>query len=557
MYLEHIEIVGFRGINRLSLTLDKSTLLIGENAWGKSSLLDALTLCLSAQDKLYHFIAQDFYYPPGEPSARENYLQILFTFCDKTANRRQPAARYHRLAPVWQKEEGFQHQRIHYRLEGELTNEGTVRTSRSFLNNQGEPLILHDTDALVYELIRLHPVLRLRDSRFTRHLVTEITEGNTTFLQDKLAKHIDMLQHKLQCTPQKLTHHELHSGVEGMQQLLEHYFSALNNPTRHHNALVHHRKGSDYQPWKALEKISQIIDQSASRSVKILLLWVFSTLLQAKSSVIFDPQARPLLLVEDPETRLHPIMLTVAWGILSHLPLQKVATTNSGELLSMVPIEQVCRLVRQSNNVAAYRIGSEGISPEEWRRITFHIRFTRASALFARCWLLVEGETEVWLLHELARQCGYHYGAEGIKIIEFAQCGIKPLIKFARRMGLEWHVLVDGDDAGRKYADTVRTVAEAKQENLRDRLTALPALDIEHFMYREGFSKVYHDVAGLAENVPMSARKVIEKAIHRTSKPDLAIAVASDVEARGASAVPALLRQMFSRVRWLARGRAD
>ncbi len=33
MYLERVEIVGFRGINRLSLTLDDNTVLLGENAW--------------------------------------------------------------------------------------------------------------------------------------------------------------------------------------------------------------------------------------------------------------------------------------------------------------------------------------------------------------------------------------------------------------------------------------------------------------------------------------------------------------------------------------------
>lgn len=47
MYLERVDIVGFRGINRISLNLDDNTVLIGENAWGKSSLLDALTLLLS------------------------------------------------------------------------------------------------------------------------------------------------------------------------------------------------------------------------------------------------------------------------------------------------------------------------------------------------------------------------------------------------------------------------------------------------------------------------------------------------------------------------------
>ena len=52
MILERVEIVGFRGINRLSLMLEQNNVLIGENAWGKSSLLDALTLLLSPESDL-------------------------------------------------------------------------------------------------------------------------------------------------------------------------------------------------------------------------------------------------------------------------------------------------------------------------------------------------------------------------------------------------------------------------------------------------------------------------------------------------------------------------
>lgn len=267
--------------------------------------------------------------------------------------------------------------------------------------------------------------------------------------------------------------------------------------------------------------------------------------------------ARPLLLIEDPETRLHPIMLSVAWHLLNLLPLQRVTTTNSGELLSLTPVEQVCRLVRESTRVSAWRLGPGGMNAEESRRIAFHIRFNRASSLFARCWLLVEGETETWVINELARQCGHHFDAEGVKVIEFAQSGLKPLIKFARRMGIQWHVLVDGDEAGKKYAATVRGLLNNDRELERDHLTSLPALDMEHFMYRQGFDDVYHRVAQIPDNVPMSMRRVITKAIHRSSKPDLAIEVAMEAGRRGVDAVPTLLKKMFSRVLWLARGRAD
>ncbi|CCJ81879.1 Predicted ATP-dependent endonuclease of the OLD family [Cronobacter dublinensis 1210] len=66
MFLERVEIAGFRGINRLSLTLEHNNVLIGENAWGKSSLLDALTLLLNPGDALYSFTRHDFWFPPGD-----------------------------------------------------------------------------------------------------------------------------------------------------------------------------------------------------------------------------------------------------------------------------------------------------------------------------------------------------------------------------------------------------------------------------------------------------------------------------------------------------------
>ncbi|CNB40569.1 ATP-dependent endonuclease [Yersinia intermedia] len=553
MYLERVDIVGFRGINRISLSLDDNTVLIGENAWGKSSLLDALTLLLSPEPQLYHFTVQDFYYPAGDEAAKERHLQVIFTFCEKDIGHWH-SPRYRHLAPLWIKNDDGLH-RIYYRVEGELADDGTVCTWRTFLDLDGQPLSLHDIEKLARGVIRIHPVLRLRDARFMRRLRSS---AESSHAPDKVAlnQQLDQLSRELVRNPQKLTNSELRQGLEAMRQLLEHYFAESGSQSaglRNHR----YRPQPEREAWLALDNINRIVAEPNSRSMRLILLGMFSTLLQAKGPLSLDPHARPLLLVEDPETRLHPIMLSVAWGLLSQLPLQRITTTNSGELVSLVPIESICRLVRESSKVATYRIGPRGMSPEDSRRIAFHIRFNRPSALFARCWLLVEGETEIWLLNEFARQCGYHFEAEGVKVIEFAQSGLRPLLKFANRMGIQWHVLTDGDDAGKKYAATVRNMADNGRDHERDRLTILPAPDMEHFLYRAGFDDVYHRISAIPANAKMQPRRVIEKAIHRTSKPDLAIEVASQAKERGVESVPPLLKKMFSRVVWLARGRAD
>jgi putative ATP-dependent endonuclease of OLD family len=577
MYLERIDIVGFRGINRLSLTLTQpaqrgasitgtsrqgegesfptNTVLIGENAWGKSSLLDALTLLLSPEPKLYCFKEEDFYFPAGEEESKSQYLHVVFTFCENQAGHHM-SPRFNSLSPLWVKC-ADKLNRIYYRLEGELDDDGSVMTLRSFLSSSGQPLNLTTIDPLAQALIRLNPVLRLRDARFIRRLRSETLAPRLAANNEELAKQLDELTRELVHSPQTLKNSELRSGLSAMQQLLEHYFAEQGTSNSVPWQQKRHGRAESRRAWRSLDNINRMIAEPNSRSMRVMLLGMFSTLLQAKGSVVLHPDARPLLLIEDPETRLHPIMLSVAWGLLDQLPLQRITTTNSGDLLSLVPVEQICRLVRESGRVAAYGIGPEGLSLEDSRRIAFHIRFNRPSSLFARCWLLVEGETEVWLLNQLARQCGYHFESEGIKVIEFAQCGLKPLLRFARQMGIEWHALVDGDEAGRKYAATVMANMESHEDTLRYRLTALPAQDIEYFLYREGFEDVYRKNAGIPDNAPMSPRRILDKAVHRSSKPDLAIDVAMAASLRGTSSIPPLLRQMFSRVAWLARGRAD
>ncbi|MBD6105553.1 ATP-dependent endonuclease [Salmonella enterica subsp. enterica serovar Enteritidis] len=552
MILERVEIVGFRGINRLSLMLEQNNVLIGENAWGKSSLLDALTLLLSPELDLYHFVREDFWFPPGDIKGREHHLHIILTFRETQPGRHR-VRRYRALEACWSLCEDDFH-RIFYRLEGECGADGSVMTLRSFLNSDGQPLLVENINDQVRHLVRLMPVLRLRDARFMRR----IRNGTVPNVPDVevTARQLDFLARELATRPQNLTDGQIRQGLSAMVQLLEHYFSEQGAGQARHR-LMRRRSQNEQRSWRYLDIINRMIDKPGSRSHRVILLGLFSTLLQAKGTLRLHKDARPLLLVEDPETRLHPIMLSVAWQLLNLLPLQRIATTNSGELLSLTPVEHVVRLVRESSRVAAWRLGPGGLSAEDGRRIAFHIRFNRASSLFARCWLLVEGETETWVINELARQCGHHFDAEGIKVIEFAQSGLKPLVKFARRMGIEWHVLVDGDEAGKKYAATVRSLLNNDREEEREHLTALPALDMEHFMYRQGFADVFHRVAQLPPNVPMNTRKIITKAIHRSSKPDLAIEVAMEAGRRGDDAVPPLFRKMFSRVVWLARGRAD
>lgn len=100
MYLKQVEAVGFRGLNRLSLQLRSNMVLIGENAWGKSSLLDLLSLILNPEKARYQFQPNDFHLAleeyrdlsPENPVPKQNHhCMALFTFSESNKGEKRSA----------------------------------------------------------------------------------------------------------------------------------------------------------------------------------------------------------------------------------------------------------------------------------------------------------------------------------------------------------------------------------------------------------------------------------------------------------------------------------
>ncbi|NOH97018.1 ATP-dependent endonuclease [Vibrio sp. 99-70-13A1] len=556
MQLERIEISGFRGIKRLSLAFDELTTLIGENTWGKSSLLDALSVVLPADGIPYHFEMPDFHVDYSVSHPQSQHLQIVLSL---KANDKSElnAGRYRKLKPIWVQDE-FGVFRIYYRISATLEQYETT-THYAFLDLEGNPLKLHHSEKLAQELMTLHPVIRLRDARhferpFNMHSAKSNGNGNGNGNgqangNTRVEKRIDNTCRRLMAIPGHVNKGEMRSSLNSMQSLIEHYFSfkslTRKNPRKPRDGLLYSSGAND-------KSIHQIVEETKNKQTQLLFMGLLNAYLQAKGPTDLRRCARPLLILEDPEGRLHPTHLARAWSLLQKLPMQKILTTNSGDLLAAVPLQSIRRLVRQSDKTVANQLSTNKFCKDELRRIGFHIRFHRSGALYARCWLLVEGETEVWLFNELANQCGYNLAAEGVQIIEFAQSGLKALIKVAKEFGIDWHVVTDGDAAGKKYASTV--ISQLGHDQERHRLTELPDKDIEHYLYANGFEHFFRDMVKIPYDHPIPAKKVVMKVLKKHAKPDLALAIVSHCESRGQECIPLLLRWTLKRVITMANG---
>ncbi|CAM3801472.1 ATP-dependent endonuclease [Vibrio aquimaris] len=541
MLLERIEISGFRGIKRLSIAFEELTTLIGENTWGKSSLLDALAVALPPKGIPYQFEMADFHVDYSVAHPQTQHLQIVLSLVS-TDKKEINSGRYRKVRPVWiQNAQGTN--KIIYCLSASR-NGHEVKTRYSFLDNQGNTLPLHHSEKLAQELMTLHPVIRLKDSRRFERPINFNGDDN-----DRIEKRINNTCRRLMAVPGHVNKGEMKSSLNSMNVLVEHYFSFKSNTRKN---LRKQRDGIFFNSSPNNKSISQVVEETQSKQTRLLFMGLLNAYLQAKGPNKLRRCARPLLILEDPEGRLHPTHLARAWSLLQLLPMQKILTTNSGDLLGQVPLNSIRRLVRQSDRTITTYLPAQGFSKDELRRIGFHIRFHRSGALFARCWLLVEGETEVWLFNELANQCGYNLAAEGVQIIEFAQSGLKSLVKIAKAFGIDWHVVTDGDAAGKKYASAVRAQLDNDQE--RHRLTELPDRDIEHYLYNNGFEAFFKDMVRIPLDHPIPPKKVVTRVLKKFAKPDLALAIVSYCETKGMDCIPLLIRWTLKRVVTMANG---
>ena len=547
MRLTRVQIENFRGISRLDITLGPLTVVIGENNHGKTSLFDVLDRCLGGPGGGETGVWEYRDFRRTDQGTLET-IRVVLTFDDGGAV--LPGSLTNKLfATALSSGDGRQ---AHLRVEF-VGDPETGSMQHRFLDDQGETLDVPESDTVLRRLRQLHPVLLIRLAQPLDAGVLEWARPEGTDLdgedQDESPEEaITRVYHRLAAARGPVPAAELrqaflavgalrdqvedrvHSSMGPVKKVLENFLDPTNGSGR-----------------------AQLVGGGGHN---LGLLLVLGALLEMRGHVSLDAEATPLIAIEEPEVHMHPMVLSSTWDVIESLQAQTLVTTNSGEFLADVPLGVLRRLVRRDGRIEAFHLREGRLDPESLRRVGYHVSAKRGAILFARCWLLVEGETEFWLLRELAKTLGYDLEAEGVRCVEFAQCGVGPLAALANELGIAWHLVADGDESGVVFAREAMRFLEDRPK--REHLPTLDRPNIEAFLWHYGFEDVYREAAqvgprGTQEGDKVSSRRVIDRAVRRHSKPYLALTVAEECARRGPESVPPLLRAVVERSVELAR----
>jgi putative ATP-dependent endonuclease of OLD family len=126
------------------------------------------------------------------------------------------------------------------------------------------------------------------------------------------------------------------------------------------------------------------------------------------------------------------------------------------------------------------------MSDEELRALETFARRIRGEIFFARRWMIVEGQAEYLLVHGLGRGLGYDLDEHGVSVIDAQNNGSPDTFAaLARALGIPWLAVVDGDQAGLGYVESIAG-RDFDAAFVAERCRTLPAGTLEQQLLADG-----------------------------------------------------------------------
>lgn len=573
MLLSKVHIENYRGIKSLELKLDETTVLVGENNSGKTTVLHALRTCLQALRfgaRAAPFDEFDLHFESAtaDPSTAPT-IAITLTFeeahlgewADEIEQQLGGDGGVIALIPPDDKS------RIQLRVTAQFSNATQeIDHAYDFLDANGQPLP-HKNRGRLGALQHLRPLFYLSALRDAGKEFSRTSQFWSPFVKNSLidADKKAEIEAKLEAINSEII--EAHGTFKGVREHLakvQQLVSLSDKDTVSVDAvparvfdMLNRTQVSIASSTGARLPINRHGEGTQSLTVLMLFDAFLKSELERRQGV---KGSSPIVALEEPEAHLHPNAVRALWKTLRDIEGQKLVATHSGDLLSEVELTSIRRLYRTGGEIRIGTIPQDLLDDRESQKFDYFVRRTRGELFFARCWLLVEGETDVIVLTGAAKALGIDLEESGVRLVDYAQSNLTLFLKAAESLGVKWHVFSDGDAGGQKNIKKARDLLGERPEPMC--ITCLPNEEaIEPFLCRSGFIDIYEEYAP-AQN---REREItvdrgdpgypaqLAKCVPNNGKPSAAHAVVNAMHERGRDSVPVVLKDCLEAATSLAR----
>lgn len=548
MQLTHLSIKNYRGIKSLSLALDETTVLIGENNSGKTTILHALRACLQSlrnSGRSTVFDEFDFYFEnsTSDPSTAET-IEILLTFEENETEWSEEIER--QLggdAGIIMFIEPQDTARVQLKVTSEYSSvTQEIETSFNFLDAEGNALTGKSRGKLA-ALQQVRPLFYLSALRDAGKEFSRTAQFWSPFVKNsqitpekkqEIERQLVEINSKIIDAHGTFKDVQLHlSKVQDLVSVGDHDVVSVDAiPARIFDMLSRTQVNISSATGARLP-IARHGEGTQSLTVLMLFDAFLKSDLARKQGV---NESRPIVALEEPEAHLHPTAIRALWKTISKINSQKIIATHSGDLLSEVDPFSIRRLYRAGGVVKVGQLHKGLFQANQLQKFEYWVSRTRGELFFAKAWILVEGETDIILLSGAAKALGFDLEQHGVRLVEYAQSDLSVFLNAANSLGIAWYVFSDGDDAGQRNIGKAKILIQPNQHH-HHHIGILPDGEpVEPFLCKNGFLEIYKNAASeqklrnvteLPESPDYAA--AIAQCLPKNGKPGAAHAVVMDM----------------------------
>ena len=515
--LKKLRVHGFRGLDNLEIDFEPTTVLVGTNNAGKTTLLKSLQLALSNSLQITD---DDFHF--SDTIIRDKIIiDILFISVDD--NGRQLAEFEDRWATVFTVDRiGIDANGSQFMAFRTLIEENLIR--KTYKKKQ---LLIDEWGAFHSEE---------EGYWYSKQYNTELSfffDEIPFFYLDANRDILDDLKNKTSFLGKILSSINYNPGD---RELIENLIKELNKETIERSEILTNLHTTLEELDTAMDNPQNTVDitpftkkiRDLNKGVKInysqfsmeyhgmgtrswsSLLILKAFILQNKK-LADDSQVAyyPVIAIEEPESHLHPNAQKKLYTQINNIVGQKMVATHSSYIAGSANLVEVRSIVKSKSQIDIGKIVESELSPEEIRKIYRQVINTRGELYFSKVIVLCEGETEEQALPLLIKK---YFGKSvielGIDIVGIDGGGnYFPFIYFAQKFNLNWVILSDGEESiikklKKDYKKLIASVDNVDNIVLPENIVCLDnENDFESYLINNGFREEIENCLKVILNV--------------------------------------------------------
>jgi putative ATP-dependent endonuclease of OLD family len=453
--LKQLRVHGFRGLDDVEIDFEKTTVLVGTNNAGKTTLLKALQLALSNSIQISD---DDFYF--SEAVIRNKIIiDLLFISVDDVGNH------LNEFEDKWATV--FTETRINFDPEGKqmlafrtIIEENSIR--KTFRKKQftiDEWVDFHsEEEGCWYEKDYDNELSFYFDEIPFFYLdanrdILEDLKSKTSFLGKILSsinynhrdkKIIEDLVKEL--NKETIDRSEV---LTNLHTTLEELDTAMDNPNNTVDITPFTKKLRDLNKGVKINysQFSMEYHGMGTRSWSSLLILKAFILQNMNLAITNQVAYHPIIAIEEPESHLHPNAQKKLYSQINNIVGQKIVSTHSSYIAGSAKLKEVRSICKNTTSILVGKFTDSDFTTEEIRKIHRQVINTRGELFFSKMVILFEGETEEQALPILIERFFQKSQIElGVDFIGVAGSGnYLPFIRFFEAFNIPYLILSDNE----------------------------------------------------------------------------------------------------------------